>query len=78
MKTFKRDRTDRAYSHGCHAGSVGHELESCPYFNSVQRAAWMQGWREGREIYIWIYKNVNLREQAVLSNIENHIQAEYL
>ncbi|PVZ69796.1 ribosome modulation factor [Pelagibaculum spongiae] len=50
MKTHKRDRTQRAWSKGYHAGLVGMSKEACPYAGSVNvRHNWMVGWRQAKE-----------------------------
>lgn len=53
MKAHRRDRAERAFNTGFRAGSRGKSAENCPYISVIdKRAAWMQGWREGREAQI--------------------------
>ncbi|MBE8168049.1 MAG: ribosome modulation factor [Shewanella sp.] len=47
MKRQKRDRLERAYSKGFHAGMGGRSKEMCPYLNMNSRSQWLGGWREG-------------------------------
>jgi len=46
MKRQKRDRLDRAHSHGYQAGAAGRAKENCPYQNLNARSQWLGGWRE--------------------------------
>lgn len=48
----KRDKVDRAFVQGYKSGLKGHEMESCPYFESQTRGSWFAGWREGRSNYL--------------------------
>lgn len=63
----KKDLLARAFTHGCMAGANGHEMESCPFEDGEKRGAWFNGWRQGREIYIWIFKNHTMRTLAAMS-----------
>ncbi len=46
MKRQKRDRLERAHSHGYQAGVAGKAKEHCPYQNSIAKSQWLGGWRE--------------------------------
>lgn len=48
MKTQKRDRTNRLYHRGYHAGLTGKSRDLCPFINGEPRQQWLAGWREGR------------------------------
>jgi ribosome modulation factor len=48
MKRQKRDRTERAYARGYHAGLNGKSRDFCPFDNLVPKSSWLNGWREGR------------------------------
>lgn len=48
MKRQKRDRTERAYTKGYHAGLHGKSRDFCPFDNLIPRSSWLNGWREGR------------------------------
>lgn len=48
MKRQKRDMTERAFAKGYRTGNAGRSNEVCPHHDvSVQRQAWLNGWREG-------------------------------
>ncbi len=48
MKRQKRDMTERAFAKGYQMGNAGRSNELCPHHEiSVQRQAWLNGWREG-------------------------------
>jgi ribosome modulation factor len=49
MKRQKRDRLERAQSHGYKAGVSGRSSDACPYQQMDARSYWMGGWREARE-----------------------------
>lgn len=59
MKTQKRDRSQRAYSHGMNFGSTGKSRSLCPFQDIKYREAWLAGWREGREI---MHSGINMRQ----------------
>ncbi|TLU66852.1 ribosome modulation factor [Thalassotalea litorea] len=46
MKRQKRDRLQRAHSHGYKAGLHGKNKEECPYQNLDAKSEWLGGWRE--------------------------------
>lgn len=48
MKRQKRDRTERAYAKGYHAGLHGKSRDFCPFDGLLPRSSWLNGWREGR------------------------------
>ena len=49
MKSQKRDKTERAFVRGYHAGITGKSKDSCPHeSNEEVRQSWLTGWREGR------------------------------
>ena len=48
MKRHKRDRVERAYTRGYRTGSSGRARDLCPHADiTIQRQAWINGWREG-------------------------------
>ena len=49
MNRQKRDRIQRAYNKGHHAGANGQGKESCPYNTIEHRQQWLGGWREACE-----------------------------
>ncbi len=50
MKRQKRDRGERAYSRGYQAALQGRSREACPFVDDNTRQAWLNGWREGKEM----------------------------
>ena len=48
MKRQKRDKGDRAYNKGYHAGLASRPKDSCPHSKAEVRQRWMNGWSEGR------------------------------
>jgi ribosome modulation factor len=47
MKRKKRDRLERAHSHGYKAGINGRSVDDCPFTQLDIRAYWLGGWRDG-------------------------------
>lgn len=47
MKRKKRDRLERAHSHGYKAGINGRSVDDCPFYQLDARAQWLGGWRSG-------------------------------
>ncbi|MEE4660876.1 MAG: ribosome modulation factor [Halieaceae bacterium] len=43
----KRDKCERAYHRGYHAGLSGRPQEACPHVAENPRYSWLCGWREG-------------------------------
>lgn len=66
MKRQKRDRTNRAYTRGYHAGLHGKSQDLCPFDALISRASWINGWREGRTDHINGYVGV-----ASVQNLKN-------
>lgn len=52
MKRQKRDKTNRIFMRGHHAGIHRRSREECPYTNPADKQTWLNGWREGRE-HLW-------------------------
>ncbi len=48
MKRVKRDKSNRAYTRGYHAGLQGKSRDGCPYTDLSTRQFWLTGWRDGR------------------------------
>ena len=49
MHSIKRDKIDKAYKQGYRAGIRGHSQDLCNHFEEDARAAWFNGWREGKD-----------------------------
>ena len=48
MNRKKRDKNDRAFHNGYHAGTKGHSSDLCPFTDDIsRREQWLGGWREG-------------------------------
>lgn len=48
MKKQKRDQQERAFSRGYRAGVERRSKDLAPTSESLQRDAWLAGWRTGR------------------------------
>lgn len=52
MNRKKRDKHERAFRNGYHAGAKGHSSDFCPYSGNLsKREQWLGGWREGWDDY---------------------------
>ena len=49
MRRQKRQKSNRAFARGYHAGIHGKSKGLCPYCESETKQSWLSGWRVGRE-----------------------------
>ncbi|MEM0955556.1 MAG: ribosome modulation factor [Pseudomonadota bacterium] len=55
----KRDKCERAYHKGYHAGLSGRPQDSCPHTSENPRHSWLCGWREGYDDSVSGYVGVS-------------------